>query len=107
MNELKLPFQKTIDELLAGKKSLSRSSLRSFSDIDSVSLNLLLEAWPRIASDRKRLLLEELQTLSDNDTLVSFDDLARVLLNDRMRRCRPVPFVCSMNAMIQNSFQSI
>ncbi len=82
MNELKLPFQKTIDELLAGKKSLSRSSLRSFSDIDSVSLNLLLEAWPRIASDRKRLLLEELQTLSDNDTLVSFDDLARVLLND-------------------------
>ncbi len=82
MNESKLPFQKTIDELLAGKKSLSRSSLRSFSDIDSVSLNLLLEAWPRIAPDRKRLLLEELQTLSDNDTLVSFDDLARALLND-------------------------
>jgi len=82
MNESKLPFQKTIDELLAGKKSLSRSSLRSFSDIDSVSLNLLLEVWPRIAPDRKRLLLEELQTLSDNDTLVSFDDLARALLND-------------------------
>ncbi len=82
MNESKLPFQKTIDELLDGKKSLSRSSLRSFSDIDSVSLNLLLEAWPRIAPDRKRFLLEELQTLSDNDTLVSFDDLARALLND-------------------------
>jgi HEAT repeat protein len=82
MNESKLPFQKTIDELLAGKKSLSRSSLRSFSDIDPVSLNLLLEAWPRITSDRKRLLLEELQTLSENDTLVSFDDLARALLND-------------------------
>ena len=82
MNESKLPFQKTIDELLAGKKSLSRASLRSFSDIDSVSLNLLLEAWPRIAPDRKRLLLDELQTLSDNDTLVSFDDLARALLND-------------------------
>ena len=44
MNETKLPFQKTIDELLVGKKSLSRSSLRSFSDIDSVSLNLLLES---------------------------------------------------------------
>ncbi len=82
MNESKLPFQKTIDQLLDGKKSLSRSSLRSFSDIDSVSLNLLLEAWPRIAPDRKRLLLEELQTLSENDTLVSFDDLARALLND-------------------------
>ncbi len=82
MIKSKLPFQKTIDELLAGKKSLSRSALRSFSDIDSVSLNLLLEAWPRIASDRKRLLLDELQTLSDNDTLVSFDDLAHALLNN-------------------------
>ena len=82
MNESNLPFQKTIDELIDGKKSLSRSSLRSFSDIDSASLTALLEAWPRIAPDRKRLLLEELQTLSDNDTLVSFDDFARALLND-------------------------
>jgi hypothetical protein len=82
MNASKLPFQKTIDELLDGKKSLSRSSLRDFSDIDSVSLNALLEAWPRITPDRKRLLINELQTLSDNDTLVCFDDVARALLGD-------------------------
>ncbi len=82
MSNAQLPFQKTIDELLDGKKSLSRSSLRDFSDIDSDSLDALLEAWPRIAADRKRLLLDELQTLSDNDTLVCFDDLARALLHD-------------------------
>jgi HEAT repeat protein len=82
MSNARLPFQKTIDELLDGGKSLSRSSLHEFSDIDSASLNALLEAWPRIALERKRHLLNELQTLSDNDTLVCFDDLARALLHD-------------------------
>jgi len=82
MNGSRLPFQKTVDELLDGRKGLSRASLREFSDIDSESLNTLLEAWPRIAPDRKRLLLDELQTLSDNDTLVCFDDFARALLRD-------------------------
>ena len=76
------PFQKTINELIEGKKGLSRTSLRDFSDIDSESLNALLEAWPRIAPDRKQRLLEELQNLSDNDTLVCFDDFARAILND-------------------------
>jgi len=88
MSDAKLPFQKTIAELLDGKKSLSRSSLRDFSDIDSASLNALLEAWPRIAAGRKRQLLDELKTLSDNDTLVCFDDLARTLLHDTDARVR-------------------
>jgi len=82
MSASKLPFQKTINELIEGKKGLSRASLRDFSDIDSESLDALLEAWPRIAPDRKRLLLKELQTLADNDTLVCFDDFARAILND-------------------------
>ena len=82
MSASRLPFQKTIDELLNGKKSLSRTALRDFSDIDSESLNALLEAWPRIAPDRKQRLLDELQTLIDNDTLVCFDDFARAMLND-------------------------
>ena len=82
MSASRLPFQKTIDELLNGKKSLSRTALRDFSDIDSESLNALLEAWPRIALDRKQRLLDELQTLTDNDTLVCFDDFARAMLND-------------------------
>ena len=82
MSASKLPFQKTINELIEGKKGLSRTSLRDFSDMDSESLNALLEAWPRIAPDRKLMLLEELQTLAENDTLVCFDDFARAILND-------------------------
>ncbi len=83
MIENKIPFQKVIDELLDGQaREFSRRSLQEFSDLDPASLRALLEAWPRIRPDRKRLLLEGLQSLSDADTLVSFDDLARALLAD-------------------------
>jgi HEAT repeat protein len=75
-------FQKIIDELIHGGKTLSRQSLQHFSDIDPAALKALLAAWPRIGPERKRLLLSELQALADRDTLVSFDDLARALLAD-------------------------
>ncbi len=82
MTDKKLPFQKVIDELENGTQELSRRSLQDFSDIDPASLEALMEAWPRIKPDRKRTLLEGLQSLVDSDTLVSFDDFARAVLND-------------------------
>ncbi len=76
-------FQAVLDELLdSNRQMISAASLYEFSDLDPASLQALLEAWPRIAPERKRLLLERLQDLSDEDTLVSFDELARALLND-------------------------
>jgi len=76
-------FQRVIDELLDNNQQMiSAAALYEFSDLDPASLQTLLEAWPRIAPERKRLLLERLQDLSDEDTLVSFDELARALLND-------------------------
>ncbi len=82
MTETKTSFQKVISELADGAQALSRHSLQEFSDIDPPSLKALLEAWPRVQPDRKRKLLDGLQSLSDEDTLVSFDDLARALLTD-------------------------
>ncbi len=92
MNESKPPFQKVIEEL-AGSAELSKRSLQEFSDIDPGSLRALGEAWPRVSLDRKRKLLEGLESLSEQDTLVSFDDFARSLLTDvdpevRMRAIR-------------------
>ncbi len=82
MTESKSSIQKIIDELLNGPQQLSRQSLQQFSDIDPASLKTLLEAWPRIQPERKRLLLEGLHSLADDDTLVSFDDFARTMLTD-------------------------
>jgi HEAT repeat protein len=82
MNEIKTSFQKVIDELTGDKPEISRRSLQEFSDIDPASLRAVLEAWPQVKPDRKRILLDGLQSLSDEDTLVSFDDFARAMLND-------------------------
>ena len=76
------PFKKVIAELTEAGPELSRRSLQEFSDMDPASLQVLHEAWPRIGADRKRKLLEGLEALSDEDTLVSFDDFARSLLAD-------------------------
>ncbi|MBI2757509.1 MAG: HEAT repeat domain-containing protein [Chloroflexi bacterium] len=82
MTETKSSIHKIIDDLLDGRKELARRSLQEFSDIDPASLKTLMEAWPRIQPDRKRLLLEELYSLASDDTLVSFDDFARSMLAD-------------------------
>jgi len=93
MTETKAPFQKVITELVDGGPDLSRRSLQEFSDIDPASLQAVKDVWPHIAPERKRKLLEGLQSLSEEDTLVCFDDFARSLLSDedpevRMRAIR-------------------
>jgi HEAT repeat protein len=82
MNKGILPFQKVLDVLLDESKDIPWRYLTEFSDIDPASLQSLLEAWPRISPRRKLLLLDQLNALANEDTLVSFDDLGRSLLRD-------------------------
>ncbi len=82
MNEDILPFQKVLDVLLDESKDIPRRYLSEFSDIGPASLLSLLETWSRIAPPRKLLLLDQLNALANDDTLVSFDDLGRPLLRD-------------------------
>jgi HEAT repeat protein len=82
MNTAPVSFQKVLDALLSEGKELPRPYLQEFSDIGGEELQSLLDAWPRIKPDRKLILLEALEALADEDTLVSFDDLGRALLAD-------------------------
>jgi len=77
-----MPFQSVVDALLDTTKPFPTKYLPYFSDIDPASLELVLEAWPRVALTRKQALLADLDSLLDEDTIVSFDDFARALLND-------------------------
>ena len=78
----KTTFQSVIDTLLEEGKPFPKKYLSLFSDIDAVSLRLLLDAWPRISLTRKWTLLDEQDALTDEDTIVSFDDFARALLTN-------------------------
>jgi HEAT repeat protein len=82
MNTDPIPFQSVLDALLDENKQFPRAYLREFSDIGSRELKTFLDVWPRVTLSRKQLLLEELKTLADADTIVSFDDFARALLTD-------------------------
>ena len=82
MNTATVTFQKILDALLSDDKDFPRHYLQEFSDIGTDELRSLLDAWPRIKPGRKLTLLEELDSLAEADTLVSFDDVARALLSD-------------------------
>ena len=82
MNDELIPFQKILDTLLDEGKDIPKRYLSEFSDIEPASLQSLLETWPRIGLNRKLLLLDQLNVLANEDTLVSFDDIGRALLTD-------------------------
>jgi HEAT repeat protein len=82
MNADPISFQTVLDALVDGKKDFPRRYLREFSDIAPLELKTVLDIWPRVTPSRKQTLLEELKTLAEADTLVSFDDFARALLTD-------------------------
>jgi len=82
MNTTPVTFQKVLDALLSESNDFPRHYLKEFSDIGPVELQSLLDVWPRIKSRRKLTLFEELKSLAEADTIVSFDDFARAFLTD-------------------------
>ena len=82
MNTEPISFQKVLDTLLADSRDFPRRYLQEFSDIGTLELKTLLDVWPQVDLSRKLTLLEDLDALAENDTLVSFDDFASALLTD-------------------------
>jgi HEAT repeat protein len=77
-----VPFQTVVSALLDDGTPFSARYLHSFSDISPSDLTILMKDWPRISTQRKHTLLEDLEDLAETDTLSNFDDLARPLLKD-------------------------
>jgi len=88
MNKQKTSFDAVLDSLLDTKKEFPHRYLTLFSDIGPLELQTLLDVWPRVELKRKLTLLEGLGSLADEDTLVSFDDFARPLLDDLQAEVR-------------------
>ncbi|MDL1911798.1 HEAT repeat domain-containing protein [Chloroflexi bacterium CFX6] len=82
MNEQTATFQIVLDSLLAPGREFPRKYLPHFSDITPLELKTLMDVWSRVKLDRKLSLLEGLLSLAVTDTLVSFDDFARSVLDD-------------------------
>ena len=76
------PFNSVLDSLLDEKKEFPRRLMQLFSDLGALELKSVMDVWPRLSPSRKLFLLKGLETLAEGDTLVSFDDFAKALLND-------------------------
>jgi HEAT repeat protein len=77
----KTALGRVLDDL-AQEAAPSPRALSVFSDLDPDSLQAVMQAWPGIPAKQKHRLLEGLHHLANENTLVSFDDLARQLLGD-------------------------
>lgn len=77
-----LSFQSVLDHLLDSKKDIPQSHLQHYSDLDPKSLRLFMDVWSSVKPDRKLLLLDTLLSHLDSDTLVSYEEIGRALLDD-------------------------
>lgn len=75
-------FEKVISALLDNSRPFPPAHLHRFSDISISDLQLLKKSWAQIQTNRRVALLEDLETLAESDTLVSFDDLGKFALTD-------------------------
>lgn len=75
-------FQSVLEALLDSKKDIPQAHLSYYSDLDPKSLRLFLDAWKNVPPKRKTLLLDKLTAYLDEDTIVSYEDLGKALLDD-------------------------
>jgi len=78
----KIPFQSVIDDLLDQNKALTQRFLIRLSDLEGAEITQLKRAWPEIPVQRRQNLMEEVEQLSEDDTLLSFLELGRIALED-------------------------
>jgi HEAT repeat protein len=81
-------FKSVLDALLNQEKRFPPIFLHSFSDLDPISLNALRNIWPKIPLIRRQSLLEDLEELSDADSLTSFEEIARLAITDEDAKVR-------------------
>jgi HEAT repeat protein len=82
MSEKLSKFAPVLDALQDYDHPFPPRLLRDFSDLPPNHLHDLRLIWPEIKSERKIALLEDLENVAESDSLVSFDEFAKLALKD-------------------------
>lgn len=85
-----IPFQQVLTTLLDDQHLFPPIYLHHFSDLEGKDLSAFRSVWPQVNANRRFALLEDLEELAENDTLVAFDAVARLALTDPDPRVRAV-----------------
>ncbi|GAP17544.1 HEAT repeat domain-containing protein [Levilinea saccharolytica] len=81
-------FEMVVEALLDASQPFPPRLLHRLSDLTPDELARLREIWPQVGTERRVSLMEDLEDLTDVDTLVFFDDIARFALEDEEPRVR-------------------
>lgn len=82
------PFDEVLKALLNRDEVLDPLYLYRLSDINQDNLSALLKVWSEIHVERRRALLEDLEELTDSNTLLSFEPIFRLALKDEDEQVR-------------------
>lgn len=84
MNDLneRISIQKFIEALLDENTDENSISFNRFSDLEEADLAVLKEKWLKIKTSRRSKIMRELKEIAESDTLVCFDGVALLALDD-------------------------
>jgi HEAT repeat protein len=86
----KLSFQKLLDALLNEDAAFPPQYLPRFTDLPPAELVRLHKVWNQVPLWRRQALLEDLEELSEADTIMLFDGVGRIALNDTDPKVRMI-----------------
>lgn len=78
-----IPYQDVLDALLNEERVLAPRFLYRLSDLMPDELEQLKGIWSSISDRRRRALLEDLEELTETNTLLSFEAVFRFAIHDR------------------------
>ena len=81
-NKETFEFAAIKDALLNNQAPFPPAMIYYFSDIPQEDLDLLVQVWPEVWIERRRGLLEDMENLAESDTLLFFDPVAIMFLDD-------------------------
>ncbi|QRN82288.1 HEAT repeat domain-containing protein [Chloroflexota bacterium] len=81
-NQKEFTFDEIKTALLDNASPFPTQMVYFFSDISTQNLRSLKEVWPQIWLDRRRGLLEDMENMAEADTLLFFDNVALMALDD-------------------------
>ncbi|MCB2210318.1 HEAT repeat domain-containing protein [bacterium] len=81
-------FEEVKEALLDNESPFPTSMLYFFSDITPKDLTRLTKVWPEVWLERRRGLLEDMENMAEKDTLLFFDNVAVMALDDEDPVCR-------------------
>ena len=83
-----LPFDEVVSALLDKDQVLDPIYLNRLSDINQDDLSALNNVWEEIHLERRRGLIEDIEQLTDSNSLLSFEPVFRLALKDNDEQVR-------------------